>query len=57
MNEDEHPKGQRPPQGWPSHARLSIAFRANSHSRWDPVNRAALPFALAQGRSWVNYWR
>jgi hypothetical protein len=40
---------------WPSHARLSIAFCANSHSRWDPVTRAALPFSLARGRSCAQY--
>jgi hypothetical protein len=38
-------------QWWPSHARLSIAFCANSHSRWDPAFRAALPFTLAHSRS------
>jgi hypothetical protein len=28
-------------------------FTANSHSRWDPVSRVALPIALAHGRSWI----
>ena len=48
MTEARKDNGHR--KGWPSHARLSIAFCANSHSRWDPANRAALPFALAHGR-------
>ena len=30
--------------GWPSHARLSIALRTNSHSRWDPMKSGGTAF-------------